>query len=100
MPHTRTRPADGTRIPQSSLIVVDFPAPFGPTYATDSPDSIDRSISSTAVTSVYRGRTRCLREPDRPAVLTGRRKRFVNASAVTIAPTLPGQPVRQHVDVP
>lgn len=39
-PHTRTRPAVGTRIPVSTLMVVDLPALLGPSSPTASPGAI------------------------------------------------------------
>ncbi len=50
MPATRSRPALGVRIPVSILIVVDFPAPFGPMYPTISPRATVNEIESTART--------------------------------------------------
>ena len=51
-------PAVGWRMPASILIVVDLPAPFGPTNATRSPGSIRNDTPSTATTSRVGGRTR------------------------------------------
>jgi hypothetical protein len=44
---------------------VDLPAPFGPTYATDSPASTENEMPSTAVTDETLGRKRCFRAPGR-----------------------------------
>ena len=46
-----TVPASGRIRPSSSSIVVDLPAPLGPSRATTSPGATVRSIPSTAVTS-------------------------------------------------
>src|SRR5687767_9582670 len=57
-PPTRMRPLLGTRMPVSIFTVVDFPAPFGPTYPTSEPASIAKVTSSTARTTRRSRRTR------------------------------------------
>jgi len=47
-------PSVGSVSPAIVSIVVDFPHPEGPTKVTNSPSSISRVMSSTAVTSSYR----------------------------------------------
>ena len=81
----RTSPEVGTRIPLSSFTVVDLPAPLGPTYATASPASIDRSTWSTAVLSTNRRTKRCLTAPRIPGSLSGLRKTLVSCRASTSA---------------
>ena len=39
-------------IPVNILIVVDFPAPFGPRYPTSSPGRMSKEMSLTAGTTV------------------------------------------------
>jgi len=48
---TETRPAVGTRMPVSILIVVDLPAPFGPRYPRSSPRSTRNETPLTARTT-------------------------------------------------
>src|SRR5947207_13451904 len=52
-PPTRTLPAVGNKSPQTSLMVVVFPAPLGPRKANSSPGSIRRLRRSTAVLLPY-----------------------------------------------
>ena len=54
-PSTSTRPPLGTRMPVSILIVVDLPAPFGPTQPTISPRSI---VNETSRPPAPRARSR------------------------------------------
>src|SRR5579872_3488577 len=48
-PSSRTRPLVGRSSPASSASSVDFPAPEGPTMATDSPDAMSIDTSCTIV---------------------------------------------------
>ena len=48
IPHIRTVPASGVVRPSNMSIVVDLPAPFGPSRATTSPGVTTRSTPSTA----------------------------------------------------
>ena len=66
-PSTRTVPSLGSRMPESSLIVVDLPAPFAPAYATNSP-GITRSVRCESARTVRRcGRSRfCTMSRARP----------------------------------
>ena len=41
-------------MPEMILIVVDFPAPFGPMYPTSSPGSIENDTPSSASIVWYR----------------------------------------------
>ena len=50
-PSTDTVPASGSSSPSSMSIVVDFPAPLGPSSATVSPASMSTSMPRTACTS-------------------------------------------------
>jgi hypothetical protein len=45
-------------MPESSLSVVDLPAPFGPMKATRSPRSIENETRSTAITASVCGANR------------------------------------------
>src|SRR5690606_19647695 len=49
-PSNTTDPASGRSCPLSMLKVVDFPAPFGPINASNSPRSREKATSSTAFT--------------------------------------------------
>ena len=51
-PSSETVPVSGAVSPSSMSIVVDFPAPLGPSSATVSPRSIDTSMPRTAWTTV------------------------------------------------
>src|SRR6266545_2860166 len=50
MPNSETRPVSGGSRPSSMSIVVDLPAPFGPSRATVSPGAIEMSTLRTACT--------------------------------------------------
>src|SRR6185437_14310302 len=51
-PKTLTAPASGRARPSSTSIVVDLPAPFGPSRATVSPATMSRSIPVRAVAGI------------------------------------------------
>src|SRR3954468_10996689 len=53
-PSTRAVPAEGASRPVSILIVVDFPAPFGPRKPKNEPRATRRSMPPTAVKSPNR----------------------------------------------
>src|SRR5215472_281186 len=74
-------------MPVSILIVVDLPAPFGPTKPTASPRSISKLIASTATTGAYSGRQRARRLPTSPGCfrLTGYTLRSSRTSTTLIA---------------
>ena len=44
IPFTHIFPSEGFKIPARSLLNVDFPAPFSPVSATNSPSSIESEI--------------------------------------------------------
>jgi hypothetical protein len=60
-------------MPASILIVVDFPAPFGPMYPTNSPSPMVKEMSSTAFRSI-RSRLNSVRSEANGPVLGGVRK--------------------------
>ncbi len=53
-PATSPAPSVGARIPHNILIVVDFPAPFGPSSPNTSPWATENETPSTAVNSPKR----------------------------------------------
>ena len=61
MPNNSTRPRSGGTSPSIRLIVVDLPAPFGPSSAIVSPLPIVRSIPRTASTCRKRRSTPTIR---------------------------------------
>ena len=52
-PSTETLPASGSARPSSMSIVVDLPAPFGPSSATISPRRMEMSTPRTASTMPF-----------------------------------------------
>src|SRR5439155_15382285 len=80
MPSTSTCPALGTRMPVSILIVVDLPAPFGPTQPTISPRPIANDTSRTARTSRYLRYTSEPIAPNRPERCSATRNVFSSRS--------------------
>src|SRR5256885_4563161 len=65
-PITSQRPPLGTRMPASTLMVVDLPAPLGPMYPTSSPRSMEKETPSRARTSRWRRRSTPRTAPQRP----------------------------------
>ena len=84
IPLTSTRPALGVRMPVSILIVVDFPAPFGPSKASSSPASTRSVTPSTAVLATRSGATSALSPPRIPGLRTVVRKTLVSPSAMIV----------------
>ena len=66
-----TEPESGTRIPDSTLIVVDLPAPFGPMYPTISPFLIEKEILLIAFISLYFLLKKVFKVPNFPFSLIG-----------------------------
>src|SRR6202453_5328425 len=56
-PATLASPEVGTMMPVSILIVVDFPAPLGPSSASSSPGATENETSATAVVATISGAT-------------------------------------------
>lgn len=77
-PSTEIEPALGVKIPVIILIVVDFPAPFGPMKATRSPAAMVNDTLDTA------GMMRCLRRPP----ITNCRLRLVTSIAAGVPSVL------------
>ena len=69
-------------MPDITLTVVDFPAPFGPMYPTNSPGSIEKLTPSSASTVWYRRRTMPRIAPQTPASRSEIRKRFTRSSTI------------------
>ena len=75
IPSASMCPDVGTRMPVSILMVVDFPAPFGPRYPTISPSSMRREMSSTARVVIF-----CVLKKDRrPDILPSTRRGLLNS---------------------
>ncbi len=61
--NTEISPLVGRSIPERSFIVVLFPAPLGPAYATNSPFLIENVTSSSAVMVFFSGLMRFFISP-------------------------------------
>src|SRR5579885_280203 len=86
-PATRTAPPLGTRIPVSILIVVDFPAPFGPIRPIISPRSIRNESSYTAFTTRTSGYTTLINPPTIPDLLLAIRNTLLRPEASIMGST-------------
>lgn len=65
-PATCASPEVGVRMPVSILMVVDLPAPFGPSRASSSPGATSKVTSETASFATRSGLIRDLIAPDNP----------------------------------
>ena len=72
-PSTSMMPDVGASIPVSILIVVDLPAPFGPTYPMISPLLMDRLMLSTTRFTTYSGVNNVRMAPNLPLYCLGMR---------------------------
>src|SRR5690606_17165562 len=87
-PSIRTSPDVGWRMPVSILMVVDFPAPLGPRYPTNSPGAISKVMRSTALTSRPSLEKRPRSAPKSPRRSLATRNTLVSSLASTIAATV------------
>ena len=75
-------PESGTSIPEMTLTVVDFPAPFGPMYPTSSPSLIEKVTPSKAFMVRYFRCATPRTAPHIPGVRSAMRKRLTRFSAM------------------